>query len=161
VSLSEAQSSVLRAALAANLDGQARVTILGGPLAGCVLLDWGMSGYQLGPTSEMRQRVAQDHDPAGFDGWALYEATPGFRAWATPSLFAKDGGRRRMAIIQPEPGAGLVWVLLAFTNPLPGERPTEVRRSRGAFYDGAPDHPEGAVEWASGWARAYLEMATE
>lgn len=30
-----------------------------------------------------------------------------------------------------------------------GVLPTEMRRSDGGFYDGAHDHPEGAVAWAT------------
>ena len=73
------------------------------------------------------------------------EARAEFRAWA--------GGpdqNSRVAIIQEEPGHGLRWARFFFDD----FDAHEVRRSQGCFYDGVPEHPEGALQWAIDAARA-------
>jgi hypothetical protein len=84
--------------------------------------------------------------------WAAYEKRRGFIAWGPA-----DGGFR-YAVIQPAPGAGFVWVIVGL-----GERGGlhEYRRSMGAFYDGAEDHPEGALAWALANAAAHKAWVDE
>lgn len=49
-------------------------------------------------------------------------------------------------IVQPWANAGLIWVI--------GKE-----RSMGAFYDGADDHPEGALAWATWGAKKAIDKA--
>jgi hypothetical protein len=88
------------------------------------------------------------------DPWAVYETRPEFRAWVNdiPELEETD----RYAVIKHDlssPSSGLAWVHLRSD----GRKVTELTRSGGAFYDGADDHPEGAIEWASWGARKTQE----
>jgi hypothetical protein len=99
-----------------------------------------------------------DHNNEGFDDWPTYERAKGdkFMAWATPIIRYTNGSRYRYAILQPEPHSGLRWAILRFTLPLPGNLPELDQESSGAFYD-ADDHPEGALAWATAWARKHAE----
>lgn len=77
------------------------------------------------------------------DHWIKVESRIGFVAWACEPFVR--GAEYRAAILQPEPRVGLVWVIYA-AHATGAE---EVRRSGGAFYDDAQDHPEGAIAWAT------------
>lgn len=81
--------------------------------------------------------------------WTAVETRSTFVAWATEP-FAK--GSRRAAVLQPEPRAGLVWVIYVLRS----GHVEEERRSGGAFYDDAEDHPEGAIAWATWGAREIV-----
>jgi hypothetical protein len=50
--------------------------------------------------------------------------------------------------------AGIRWRI-----PYYFEYRTQYVESQGAFYDDAPDHPEGAVAWAEASVRRYIERA--
>lgn len=86
-------------------------------------------------------------------GWASIEQLPTFAAWVCDPFTHINGSRYRAALLQPEFRSGLVWVVYVVTL---NETPREERRSRGAFYDGAEDHPEGAVAWGTAWALEHL-----
>lgn len=88
-------------------------------------------------------------DKGALEEMARYAAGPNFVAWAT-----ELEGSQRYAIIRNTPCPGLVWVRLRINE----FEIVEERRSQGAFYDGAEDHPEGAVAWAIAGARARREI---
>ena len=88
------------------------------------------------------------------DGWSLFEAKPTFRAWACDPFTHTNGARYRYAVVSRDPFPGLGWVCLVYVNPLAGTLPQVCDESAGAFYDGADDHPEGAIEWAKSGALA-------
>lgn len=101
------------------------------------------------------------------DPWAEYERhpaqtghghTPKFAAWACDPYVGTGGCTYRYAIVQPYHGAGLRWQRLVVV--LPGTSAECVATSHGAFYDGADDHPEGAVEWARAWAMEHRQKST-
>lgn len=70
-----------------------------------------------------------------------------FVAWAEPAFTHTNGSRYRYAIERDSPTAGFVWVLYVATLE---DDAREDTRSRGAFYDDAEEHPEGAREWLLG-----------
>ena len=76
------------------------------------------------------------------------ESRAGFIAWA-----AEPDGNTRFAIFQEAPGYGYHWVRYHFD----GYRAIEAFRSQGCFYDGVPEHPEGALQWAKDGAAASWE----
>lgn len=86
--------------------------------------------------------------------WELFAAKPTFRAWACDPFTHTNGARYRYAVVSRDPFPGLGWVCLVYVAPLSGDLPRVCDESAGAFYDDAPDHPEGAVEWAKASALA-------
>jgi hypothetical protein len=53
-----------------------------------------------------------------------------------------------------------VGFIVADRAPCPGigwKIPAWKRTSQGAFYDGVPEHPEGATAWAEASCRAYID----
>ena len=103
-------------------------------------------------------RSWQSHEDEGHDNWELWarHCGPKFIKWVDEkSLRSTSGARFRYAIVNRTPYSGIGWVLLCFVLPLKGDRPQIVTESTGAFYDGAEDHPEGAVEWAVSGAKMH------
>lgn len=78
--------------------------------------------------------------------WKAVESRSAFVAWAT------EGDDTRYAVVSRHPCPGLGWA--RFVKDHRGEA-REVERNTGAFYDGADDHPEGAVAWAAASARRH------
>jgi len=93
-------------------------------------------------------------NPNPNDNWSLFEALPKFHAWACDPFTHTNGARYRYAVVSRAPFPGLGWVCLVYVNPLSSELPRVCDESAGAFYDGADDHPEGAIEWAKAGALA-------
>lgn len=97
-----------------------------------------------------RTQLARDVDRAA----AQYERRTDFVAWSRHTL---NDPHVRVAILQPWPGAGIVWQQVSL---LSGE-PREHRRSAGSFYDTSDpdDHPEGALEWCEASIATCFDLA--
>lgn len=88
--------------------------------------------------------------PFGWANWKAAEVHPGFLFWATQ---ARNGARygARYAVVDGRAWGGWSGYRWVRVSPNP-DVPLEV--CGGAFYDDAPDHPEGGQEWARRSARA-------
>ena len=96
-----------------------------------------------GPTVKARLRAAADAS------WLIYERRYRniFLTWACDPFESDNGAIYRYAVISRAPCPGVGWVELCSATDHP-TCPSVTRESTGACYDGADDHPEGAIEWA-------------
>lgn len=80
----------------------------------------------------------------------MNERHENFIAWANDP----DANGWRYAIVWRRPCPGIGWVRVDRDGKV-------INESQGAFYDGADDHPEGAVEWARTGANAHRAKVAE
>jgi len=110
-------------------------------------------------TSTLKPQAESYAEKYPNDRWDLFEVLPKFRAWVCDPFVYINGSRYRFAVVDRTPYSGLGWVCLVYTRPLRGAMPEVTDESGGAFYEGADDHPEGAIEWAKKSALAVKVRA--